>query len=387
MIPSLPTECPPGRPFDPPDGLRERGPVSRLAYPDGHVGWLVTGHELAREVLADSRFSVRPDLGHRPVAGMAASDGPAPPGILNALDPPDHTRYRKLLAGRFTVRRMRRLTERIDAVTAERLDAMARTGGPVDLVPALAQPVPAQVICELLGVPYAERAEFQERALELFRLGADPATLASAYAAVHGAIAELVAANRAEPGDDLLSELAGTDLTEEELVNIGFVLLGAGLDTTANMLAHGTYALLTHPGQVEELRADPDRAVEELLRYLSVVPFTLRTALTEVELGGERIAAGETVTVSLSAANRDPARYADPDTLDVARQASGHVTFGHGIHQCLGQQLARVELRVTLPALVARFPTLRLAVPAADVPLRADMIILGVHALPVTWKD
>jgi cytochrome P450 len=213
--------------------------------------------------------------------------------------------------------------------------------------------------------------------------------MAAAYAAVREFIAELVAAKRAEPTDDLLSGLTAGDLSDEELVNIGFVLLGAGLDTTANMLALGAFALLSHPGQLAALRADPgiaDHAVEELLRYLSIIPFTVRTALDDVELRGERIRAGETVTVSIPAANRDPAHFADPDTLDLLRPAGGHVAFGHGVHQCLGQQLARVELRVVLPALVTRFPALRLAIPAEDVPMRTDMLIYGVHALPVTWE-
>ncbi|WP_158891346.1 cytochrome P450 [Amycolatopsis anabasis] len=393
MAPSLPTERLAGRPFDPPAGLaelREQRPLSRLSYPDGHTGWLVTSHALVREVLADSRFSVRPELRHLPVPGAPGGNQPAPPGMFSGMDEPEHGRYRRLLTGQFTVRRMRRLTEQIQKITDEHLDAMARHGGPVDLVRAAAQPIPAQVICELLGVPYADRARFQGHALDLFRLDASPEQLAAAYSAVHEFIRELVAAKRAAPTDDLLSGLTTSDLTDEELVNIGFVLLGAGLDTTANMLALGVFALLSHPGQLAALRADPGlagHAVEELLRYLSIIPFTVRTALTDLELHGERISAGETVTVSVPAANRDPARFADPDTLDLLRPASGHVAFGHGVHQCLGQQLARVELQVVLPALLTRFPALRLAIPAEDVALRADMLIYGVHELPVSWEE
>ncbi|UBU09468.1 cytochrome P450 [Nonomuraea gerenzanensis] len=391
MSAPLPTERRPGHPFDPPAGLaelREHRPLSRLAYPDGHEGWLVTSHALVREVLADPRFSVRPDLRHLPVPGAPGSDRPPPPGMFGGMDAPEHTRYRRLLTGKFTVRRMRLLSERVSLITEEHLAAMERQGGPVDLVTALAQPIPAQLICELLGVPYQDRARFQQHALDLFRLNAPPEELAAAYGAVHAFIQELVTAKRADPTDDLLSDLTGTDLTEEELVNIGFLLLGAGLDTTANMLALGVFALLTHPDQLAALRADPglaERAVEELLRYASIIPFTVRTALTDVELNGEVIKAGESVTVSVPAANRDPAHFTDPDTLDLSRRAGGHVAFGHGAHQCLGQQLARVELQVALPALVGRFPGLRLAVPAEDVPLRTDMLIYGVHRLPVTW--
>jgi cytochrome P450 len=199
-----------------------------------------------------------------------------------------------------------------------------------------------------------------------------------------------VPAKRAAPTDDLLSQLTASDLTDEELANIGFVLLGAGLDTTANMLALGTFALLSHPDQLAALRADPGiagNAVEELLRYLSIIPFTVRTALVDIELHGERIKAGKAVTVSVPAANRDPERFADPDILDLLRPANGHVGFGHGVHQCIGQQLARMELQVALPALLTRFPTLRLAVPAEDVALRTDMLVYGVHHLPVAWDE
>ncbi|ALG09853.1 cytochrome P450 [Kibdelosporangium phytohabitans] len=392
MSMTLPTTRPATRPWDPPEGLaelREQRPLSRLTYPDGHVGWLVTSHALVREVLADPRFSVRPELAHPPVPGVPGSDQPAPPGIFNGMDAPGHTRYRRILTGQFTVRRMRLLTEHIEGITADHLDAMGKHGGPVDLVAALAQPIPAQVVCELLGAPMADRARVQAHVLDLFRLDSPPEQMATAYAAVHAYLGELVAAKRAEPADDLLSGLTTSDLSDEELVNIGFVLLGAGLDTTTNMLSLGTLALLSHPDQLAALRADPgiaDHAVEELLRYLSIIPFTVRTALEDLELHGERIQAGESVTVSIPAANRDPAHFADPDTLDLLRPTGGHVAFGHGIHQCLGQQLARVELQVVLPALLARFPALRLAVPVEDIPTRTDMLIYGVHTLPVTWE-
>ncbi|WP_409180094.1 cytochrome P450 [Amycolatopsis sp. VS8301801F10] len=393
MTRTLPTERPAGLPFDPPRGLaelREKSPLSRLDYPDGHAGWLVTGHALAREVLADHRFSARAELRHLPVPGAPGSDQPAPPGMFGSMDAPEHTRYRRLLAGQFTVRRMRRLTERIQAVADECLDAMAARGGPADVVAALAQPLPAQTICELLGVPYSERDRFQQQALALFRLDNTPEETGAAYAAVHGVIGELVAAKRKAPSDDLLSDLTGSDLTDPELVNIGFTLLGAGLDTTTNMLALGVFALLEHPDQLALLRGDPqlaDNAVEELLRYLSIIPFTVRTALEDLELAGEQITAGESVTVSVPAANHDPARFPSPEKLDLRRKAGGHVAFGHGIHQCLGQQLARVQLRVALPALLTRFPSLRLAAPAGEIATRTDMLIYGVHRLPVAWED
>ncbi|MFD2470320.1 cytochrome P450 [Amycolatopsis silviterrae] len=393
MTRTLPTERQAGQPFDPPEGLaelREKSPLSRLDYPDGHTGWLVTGHALAREVLADRRFSARVELRHLPIPGAPTSDQPAPPGMFGSMDAPEHTRYRKLLAGQFTVRRMRRLTERIQAVADECLNAMADQGSPADVVPALAQPLPAHTICELLGVPYAERDRFQQQALTLFRLDNTPEETGAAYAAVLGVIGELVRAKRKAPTDDLLSDLTASDLTDTELVNVGFSLLGAGLDTTTNMLALGVFALLEHPDQLALLRAEPqlaDQAVEELLRYLSIIPFTVRTALEDLELHGEHVTAGESVTISVPAANHDPEHFPAPDKLDLRRKASGHVAFGHGIHQCLGQQLARFQLRVALPALLAKFPSLRLAVPAEDIAMRTDMLIYGVHQLPVAWED
>ena len=226
-------------------------------------------------------------------------------------------------------------------------------------------------------------------ALDLFRLGAAPEETAAAYSAVVAYVTELVRAKRSAPGDDLLGGLAGSDLTDEELVNIGFTLLGAGLDTTANMIALGMFALLTHPAQLARLRDDPGiagPAVEELLRYLSIIPFSVRTALADVEIDGRHIEAGESVTLSIPAANRDPERFADPDTLDLLRPAGGHVAFGHGIHQCLGQQLARVEMQVALPALVTRFPGMRPAIDVEDAALRTDMVIYGVHSLPVVLE-
>ncbi|SFL20483.1 Cytochrome P450, partial [Streptosporangium canum] len=262
-------------------------------------------------------------------------------------------------------------------------------GPTADLVTAFAKPIPSIVICELLGVPYEDRDSFQEH-IDTFLGGeAGDEELFAAYTATQDYLAELVAAKRANPTDDLLSDLLDSDLTDEELKGMALILLSAGFDTTANMLALGTFALLHNPAQLAALRADPaltDRAVEELLRYLSVAKQFMRVALEDVELDGHTIEAGTTVILSYATANRDPERFTDPHALDLRRQDGGHLAFGHGIHQCLGQQLARVELRVALPALVNRFPTLRLAVPAEEVALRPETAdIYGVKSLPVTW--
>ena len=387
-VPTLPSARQPGCPFDPPAELldaRRHGPISRYTHVGGAPGWLITGYDLVRSVLADSRFSSRREL-------LNVGDfeiPPAPPGEFLLMDEPQHGRYRKPLVGKFTVRRMRLLADRVEQITADCLDAMEKTGPPADLVTAFAKPIPAIVICKLLGVPYRDRGSFQEQ-IDAF-LGGETTEeeLIAAYTATQEYLAELVAAKRAHPTDDVLSDLTDSDLTDEELKGVSLILLAAGLDTTANMLALGTFALLRNPEQLAALRADSalaDQAVEELLRYLSVAKTFMRTALEDVELGGQTITAGTTVVLSYNTANRDPERFADPHTLDLRRQYTGHLAFGHGIHQCLGQQLARVEMRIALTALFDRFPTLRLAVPAEDVRLRPETAdIYGVKSLPVAW--
>nr|WP_245812381.1 cytochrome P450 [Actinophytocola xinjiangensis] len=378
-------------PLDPPVGLRARAPVSRLPYPDGHLGWLVTGHDAARAVLADPRLSARAELRHSPVSATGPAD-PAPPGVFIAMDPPDHTRYRRLLTGQFTVRRMRLLEPLIERHTTEHLDAMRRQGPPVDLVEAFALPIPSLAICDLLGVPHSDRDRFQRDTAVIASLDTTPARTAAAMADLTGFLGELVAHKRARPTGDLISDLVrGGEVDDNELTAIAVMLLIAGHETTANMLALGLYALLTNPDQLAALRADPaltDNAVEELLRHLSIVHIgPTRTALEDLTIAGHHITAGENVTVSLPSANRDPARFPRPDRLDLTRTTSGHLAFGHGIHQCLGQQLARVELRVGYHALLHRFPSLRLAVDAAEIQFATDTVTYGVRRLPVTWDQ
>ncbi|MGW4473365.1 cytochrome P450 [Nonomuraea sp. NPDC004354] len=391
---TFPTERP--SPFDPPEVLRrwrEEAPVRPLSYPDGHEGWLVTGFSAVRAVLADPRFSSRMENLRWPIRweGLAPENFATPPGFFLQMDPPDHTRLRRHLAAQFTVRRMNRLEPRIARIAADALDAMEDGGAPADLVQEFALPVPSLVICELLGVPYADRERFQRDAATALRVGSGKEEVGAATAALFGYLFELVARKRAEPGDDLLSGLvAAGEATHEEIAGMGLLLLVAGHETTANMLGLGAYALLSAPAQLAALREDPsllDGAVEELLRYLSVAHLgPLRAALEDVEIGGRTIRKGQVVTVSIPAANRDPERFADPEVLDVTRPpTAGHLAFGHGIHQCLGHQLARIELRVAYRALLDRFPGLRLAVPHEEIPLRTDMTIYGVRRLPVTW--
>ncbi|MFC6087684.1 cytochrome P450 [Saccharothrix lopnurensis] len=386
--------------FAPPElitRLAGQGPVHRLTLLDGDPMWLVTGHDEARAALADPRLSSDRFRSSRLVAKLPegfralASDPERRAGNFLTQDPPGHTRYRKLLTGQFTVRRMRQLAPRVEAIVTEHLDAMIAAGPTADLVTAFALPVPSLVICELLGVDYADRHEFQERSSRLLRLDTPLDEVARTSDELRAFMLDLVRRKRVEPADDLVSGLIGADpgLTDAELVGIASLLLVAGHETTANMLALGTFALLERPDQLARLRADPalvDDAVEELLRHLSIVHLgALRLALEEVEIAGEVIPADSEVLVSVIAANRDPRRFDRPDELDVTRPRGPHLAFGHGVHQCLGQQLARVEMAVGFTELLRRLPDLRLAVPADQVPLRSDMLVYGVHSLPVTW--
>ncbi|MGW6447974.1 cytochrome P450 [Lentzea sp. NPDC055074] len=367
-------------------------PLSPMSFPDGHDGWRAHDHATVRAVLADDRFSIRPDLMHNPFGPGSPGDAPpSPPGAFTDHDPPDHTRYRSRLTGQFTVRRMRLLAERLEVITGEHLDALAAQGSPADLVEHFAVPVPGLMICELLGVPYERRTEFQQDAMLLTGgSGAEADEAGAMFAAFERLqlfMLEMVAAKRARPTDDVLSDLvhAEHDLSDDEMAAMGMALLGGGLDTTTNMLSLGTLELLREPARVRAMLADPGAAVEELLRYISLTPATARTALEDVEIDGIVVRAGDTVFVELGSANRDPAHYADPDVLDLARGTAGHLAFGHGIHQCIGQHLARIELKIAYPGLFTRFPKLRLAVAEDELPHRASLVIGGLERMPVAW--
>jgi cytochrome P450 len=379
-------------PLDPPGGLLDlaaRAPIHRMTYADGHLGWLVTGHALGRAVLAHPDFTSNPTKLHPALPGRQKllkgdTDFLMPPGFFIRMDPPEHTRFRKLLTGQFTVRRMQGLEPRIAEITEQVLDAMRP---PADLVEDFALPIPSLVICELLGVPYEEREGFQHDTRVIVSLESEVEDVFAAWGRIKAYFADLVARKRAEPDDALIGGLL--ELDDEDLAGVAMLLLIAGHETTANMLGLGTYALLANPDQLAVMRDRPsavDGAVEELLRYLSIIhlgPFRVATA--DVVVGGQTIKAGDSVTVSVPAANHDPGRFPDPARLDLTRQATGHLSFGHGIHQCLGQQLARIEMRIAFPALLRRFPELRLACEPSEVPMRSHMSIYGVHRLPVTW--
>ncbi len=408
-------EHPPGCPFDPAPGIverRGRGAVQPFRLLTGITAYLVTGFDEGRTVLADPRFSAdklrnreATSFSADEVAAMGAaaerggcpvvSAADAPPrsdGYFVFMDPPEHTRLRRLLTGQFTVRRMQALESRLREIAAGQIEAMRAAGTEADLVSSYALPIPSLMICELLGVDPGDREAFQHNTSVGTNVEASEEEKAVAGGELYAFMQRLVAGKREDPGDDILSGLVrATDpaLTDAQLVDMSLVLLGAGHETTANMLSLGALALLTHPEQLAALRADRslfDDAVEELLRYLSIVQLGVtRIATEDLTLGGVEIPAGATVVLATPEVNRDPAHFPDPDRFDVTRPRSSHLAFGHGVHQCLGQQLARIEMRIGLEELVTRLPGLRLAVPVEEVPVKNEMLIYGLHALPVTW--
>ncbi|MEU6009335.1 cytochrome P450 [Streptomyces sp. NPDC047453] len=385
------------RPLDPPEifgELRSDQPIAPMVFPDGHQGWVVTEYDLVREILTDSRFSSQAALKHLAFPSNRAMgfdfEKDLPPGQFEHMDPPEHTRYRKLLTADFTLRRMKQLVPRIEEIAAERVAAMRRQGPPADLVHDFSIPMSSQVICELLGIPAEEQDRFEADSGKLLNLNTAPEEVMGAVGNLVGLLGRLAAQKMAEPADDLISRLVTSgEVNEAELMGMLLLLLVAGHETTANMLSLGTYTLLREPEQLAKLRADEsliEGAVEELLRFLTIVHIGVQRIPTEdVEIRGVPVKAGQAVLLHLPSANRDPGRFPDPDRLDVTRRAIGHLTFSHGIHQCLGQQLARLELRVGYTTLLREFPDLRLAVPVEEIPMRDNMTIYGVHKLPVEW--
>ncbi|MFD4603017.1 cytochrome P450 [Streptomyces sp. NPDC058464] len=367
-------------------------PLARVTlWGDAHP-WLVTRHEDARAVLADPRFSsqnVRPGF-----PGLQPTPPPPTPGQLFAMDPPDHTRLRRMLIPEFAFRRVEQLRPAIRSITDELLDHLVKQQRPADLVEHFTLPLPLLVICELLGVPYTDRDFIHRQAAAFATVTAGPEAMRAGWAALFGYLQELLAVKSRDPGDDLMSKLATErvatgEATAAEAAGLLVQLLIAGHETTASMLSLGTVALLRHPAQLAALRTDEDLvpgAVEELLRCLTVVHIGLRRIATEdVEVAGVTIRAGEGVVIALQAANRDPSAFASPDTFDIHRDAGRHLAFGHGLHHCLGQSLARAELQIALPALFRRLPDLRLAGRAAEEYAFEGRAIHGVRELPVSW--
>ena len=365
----------------------EDGPVHRVRFPDGRVGWVVTGYAEARAALADPRLR-KSGANARWMASVPGGP-PMPSGsprnthMLDA-DPPDHTRLRRLVTKAFTAGAVEALRPRISEITEGLLDRMS---GEVDLLPAFALPLPITVIGELLGVAEADRTEFR-RLTDAMAQGPTPETVGPLMAF----LSALVTTKQAAPAEDILSALirARDDedgLDDLELTRMAFLLLFAGHETTVNLIGNGVHALLRAPDRLAALRADPalvPAAVEEFLRHDGPVGFaTLRYAGEALEIAGVEVAEGEFVHVALTAANRDPARFPDPDTLDLTRPTAGHLAFGHGIHHCLGAPLARVEGQIAFTALLTRFPRLRLADPDFTAQWVEGFRIRGLRSLPV----
>lgn len=406
----LPRPCP----FAPPadyDRVREAGGLATAQLPGGALTWLVTRMDAARAALAEPAFSTDrsdpafplPQQRPRP-----ANAGPRPPlspeerrarrrgASLIGMDAPEHTTARRAVIGEFTVRRVQGLRPRIQQIVDERIDAMLAAGPPADLVALLSLPVPSQVICELLGVPYEQHEFFQSRSTALLTHRVPPDQRFEALGDLFRFLDTLVSVQEQDPGASLLgrqvaARRAAGDYDHRDLVSLAFLLLVAGHETTASMISLGALAVMQDAGGggLKAAVTDPDRApqaVEELLRYFSIADIgTGRFALSDAEIGGAAVRAGEGVIVSLLAANHDPAEFPDPGRLDPARASRRHVAFGSGPHQCLGQSLARAELDIVYRTLFTRLPGLRLAVPLTDLPVKDDGFVYGLYELPVTW--
>jgi cytochrome P450 len=385
----------PGTPEPEPEFTVLRGtePIARVTLPFGGEGWLVTRYEHVKTVLSDPRFSRAATTW----PGVARFEPVPPPPIgVFVSDPPEHSRLRSLIAQAFTKRRVETLRPRVRELAEGLVDDLVRDGGPVDLVQRFALPFSVTVISELLGIPPEQRQRFQTWCDALL------STTALTDEQVHNARRELslflreqVADRRARPTDDLLGALVrarddAVSLSEDELVIFTGGLLTAGYETTASQLANFVYLLLRDGDGWQQLVADPARvpvAVEELLRYVPslVIGGFTRVAVQDVPLGDIVVRAAETVVPVLGSANHDEDVFDRPEVLDLERSPNPHIAFGHGVHRCVGAQLARVELQEALAVLVTRLPGLRLATAAEQVPWKRGIIIRGVAGLPVTW--
>ncbi|WP_330236230.1 cytochrome P450 family protein [Streptomyces sp. NBC_00566] len=390
--------------------LREHAPVRWTKLPSGVDAWLVTRYDDAKQALADQRLSKNP-AHHAETAqakGKTGIPGERKADLMTHLlniDPPDHTRLRRLVSKAFTPRRVAEFADRVQELTDDLIDRFAERGS-ADLIHEFAFPLPIYAICDLLGVPREDQDDFRDWAGMMIRHGGGPrGGVARSVKKMRGYLADLIHRKRQalpaepEPGEDLISALIrasdhGEHLTENEAAAMAFILLFAGFETTVNLIGNGTYALLTHPGQRHRLQRSLaagetgllQTGVEELLRYDGPVELaTWRYATGPLTIGGQDIAAGDPVLVVLAAADRDPDRFADPDLLDLGRRDNQHLGYGHGIHYCLGAPLARLEGQTALATLLTRLPDLRLAADPAELRWRGGLIMRGLRTLPVEF--
>lgn len=382
-------------PYHPPaayEPLREARPLSRVTLFDGRSVWVVTGLAEARALLADGRLSTDRRNAGFPTPTRRFKGLQNRRAALLGFDDPEHNTQRRMLIPSFTLKRTAALRPRIQQTVDRLIDEMVAAGPRAELVAAFALPVPSMVICALLGVPYEDHEFFEGESRRLLR-GPEPADVEDARRRLDAYLVDLIGRKRREPGDGLLDELIEQRLeTGEigvgELADLAAILLIAGHETTANMISLGTFTLLRHPEQLAELRADPtlmSTAVEELMRFLSIADGMLRVATEDIEIGGVTVRADDGVVFSTSVINRDDSVFEDPDALDWHRPNRHHVAFGFGIHQCLGQNLARAEMEIALGTLFERLPGLRLAAEPDRIPFKPGDTIQGMVELPVAW--
>ncbi|MFE2423100.1 cytochrome P450 [Streptomyces hokutonensis] len=404
--------------------LREHAPVHKTRLPSGVEAWLVTRYVDAKLALADPRLSKNPAHHDEPAhaKGKTGIPGERKAELMTHLlniDPPDHTRLRRLVSKAFTPRRVAEFAPRVQELTNDLIDRFAADGS-ADLIHDFAFPLPIYAICDLLGVPREDQDDFRDWAGMMIRHGGGPrGGVARSVKKMRTYLADLIHRKRAAlsdapaprpgetspgtpdpaPTEDLISALIrasdqGEHLTENEAAAMAFILLFAGFETTVNLIGNGTYALLTHPEQRARLEKSLaagehgllETGVEELLRYDGPVELaTWRFATRPLTLGGQDIAAGDPVLVVLAAADRDPERFADPDVLDLGRRDNQHLGYGHGIHYCLGAPLARLEGQTAIATLLTRLPDLQLAADPADLRWRGGLIMRGLRTLPVEF--
>ncbi|WP_242902768.1 cytochrome P450 [Actinomadura terrae] len=395
----LTRECPYRAP-DGTAGLHAAGPLQRVRLYDGRTTWLATGPAEIRALLSDKRMSSRSGFPDYPVLDerhlhmrgtreMAKEEEGGFAGALFGVDPPEHTRQRQMLLPHFTARRIATHRPEIERIVDERVDALLAQGPPADLMTTFAAPVPMMVVCAFLGVPYEDRERFEKPARELF----DPDRADAAMEELTGYLTDLVGDQRANLREGLLTELLDSEVAEGrmapgELVQFAFAILVAGTVTSTSAIALGTLALLDTPGQYAALVEDETlipAAVDEILRHTSLVEQLARVATEDIEIAGQVIKAGDGLLVSFAGANLDPSVTGHPGTLDITMPPDHHFAFGYGLHRCLGHNLAQLELRIAFRALTKRLPSLRPAIPVAEIPAFNDATVQRLLAFPVTW--